>query len=59
MFSLPIRSSFLALVLSVGAALLAPAGAEEAPVDLRGLLATESGLRLDGRQLDRASLLAI
>ncbi|HEX6840219.1 MAG TPA: L,D-transpeptidase family protein [Stellaceae bacterium] len=59
MFSLSIRPAFFALVLSAGVALCTPAAAQEATLDLRGLLATEAGLRLDGRQLDRATLLAI
>jgi len=59
MLPLPIRSVFLALVLSAGVALFAPADAQEASIDLRGLLATEAGVRLDGRQIDRAALLAI
>src|SRR5690348_734174 len=59
MFPLPIRPVFFALVLSAGVALCTPAGAQETTLDLRGLLAAEADLRLDGRQLDRASLLAI
>jgi hypothetical protein len=55
----PLFYSLCAIVLSMGLVLSAPAGAEETAPDLRGLLATESGLRLDGRQLDRAALLAI
>ena len=59
MFPRPIRPLTFALVLWAGVALCAPAGAQETALDLHGLLAAESGLRLDGRQLDRAALLAI
>ncbi|HET7595105.1 MAG TPA: L,D-transpeptidase family protein [Stellaceae bacterium] len=59
MFPLPIRSVLFALMLSAGVALSAPAGAQETAPDMHGLLADESGLRLDGRQLDREALLHI
>jgi len=55
----PLFYSLCAAVLSASLVLSVPAGAEQATPDLHGLLATESGLRLDGRQLDRTALLAI
>lgn len=55
----PLFYSLCAAVLSAALMLSVPAGAEETTPELRGLLAAESGLRLDGRELDRAALLGI
>jgi L,D-transpeptidase YcbB len=55
----PLFYSLCAVVLSAGLVLSAPAGAQETTPDLRGLLADNVPLRLDGRQLDRAALIDI
>src|SRR5260221_12789795 len=61
MFARPFIPFLVAAVLvSLGlAASVSPVAAEETTPDLRGLLAAEGGLRLDGRQLDRAALLQL
>src|SRR5260370_27988722 len=61
MFARPFIPSLVAAVLvALGlAASVSPVAAEETRPDLRGLLAAEGGLRLDGRQLDRAALLQL